>query len=228
MKKVLFTLATVFASLSLGSCSSSQEKENANANELGEQYAINFSAETVNPKQGKKVLIISASPRKEGNTDLLADEFAKGASEAGAKVEKVFLGDYDIKFYEEPAYVEGQPMQFPQDDAQMITDKMVDADVIVLASPVYFMNINGQMKTLIDRTFSRFMEIKDKEFFYITACADPLESTAMRAIDGFRGFVMCLPNPTERGMVMAIGMGRKGGVKGSKFMTQAYELGKKV
>ncbi|MBQ8009300.1 MAG: NAD(P)H-dependent oxidoreductase [Bacteroidaceae bacterium] len=210
----------------MGACGSSDKQEGVS--DLGEQYKINFSEESVNPKPNKKVLVISASPRRGGNTDLLSDEFIRGAREAGAQVEKVFLGDYDIKFYTEPETEPGQPIQWPQDDAQMITDKMVDADVIVLASPVYFMNIDGQMKALIDRTFSRFMEIKDKEFFYITACADPIDSTAMRAIDGFRGFVMCLPNPTERGMVKAIGMGRKGGVKGSQFMTQAYELGKKV
>jgi len=225
MKKFLLFIAVASTLMILGACNSSDNQQN---NELGEQYQIKFSAETINPKPNKRVLIISASPRKAGNTDLLADEFMRGAKEAGAQVEKIFLGDYDIKFYTEPESAPGEPIQWPQDDAQMITNKMVDADVIVLASPVYFMNINGQMKALIDRTFSRFMEIKDKEFFYITACADPLESTAMRAIDGFRGFVMCLPNPTERGMVMAIGMGRKGGVKGSQFMTQAYELGKKI
>lgn len=225
MKKFLLFIAVASTLMILGACNSSDNQQN---NELGEQYQIKFSAETINPKPNKRVLIISASPRKAGNTDLLADEFMRGAKEAGAQVEKIFLGDYDIKFYTEPESAPGESIQWPQDDAQMITNKMVDADVIVLASPVYFMNINGQLKTLIDRTFSRFMEIKDKEFFYITACADPLESTAMRAIDGFRGFVMCLPNPTERGMVMAIGMGRKGGVKGSQFMTQAYELGKKI
>lgn len=224
MKKSLLSIAAASALLMLGACSSG----NNSSNELGEQYQINYSAETVNPKPNKRVLIISASPRREGNTDLLADEFARGATEAGANVEKIFLGDYDIHFYDNPAILPGDPSSWPDDDAQMITDRMVAADVIVLASPVYFMNINGQMKALIDRTFTRFMEIKDKEFFYITACADPLESTAMRAIDGFRGFVMCLPNPTERGMVMAIGMGRPGGVKGTQFMTQAYELGKKV
>lgn len=225
MKKFLLFITSACTLITMGACGSSDTQQ---SNELGEQYQIKYSAETVNPKPNKKVLVISASPRREGNTDLLSDEFVRGAKEVGAQVEKIFLGDYDIKFYTEPEAAPGEPIQWPQDDAQMITNKMVDADVIVLASPVYFMNIDGQMKALIDRTFSRFMEIKDKEFFYITACADPLESTAMRAIDGFRGFVMCLPNPTERGMVLATGMGRKGGVKGSQFKKQAYELGKKV
>ena len=160
MKKFLLFIAVASTLMILGACNSSDNQQN---NELGEQYQIKFSAETINPKPNKRVLIISASPRKAGNTDLLADEFMRGAKEAGAQVEKIFLGDYDIKFYTEPESAPGESIQWPQDDAQMITNKMVDADVIVLASPVYFMNINGQLKTLIDRTFSRFMEIKDKE-----------------------------------------------------------------
>ena len=70
--------------------------------------------------------------------------------------------------------------------------------------------------------------MKDKEIFYLTACADAEESTADWAINGFRGFVMCLPNPTERGMVKATGMGRKRAVKGSKYETEAYNLVKNI
>jgi multimeric flavodoxin WrbA len=109
----------------------------------------------------------------------------------------------------------------------MLVEKMVKADVIVLSSPVYFMNITGQLKTLIDRTFSRYREIKDKEFFYITACADMEESTADCAITGFRGFVMCLPNPTERGSVKAIGLGPKAAVKDTKSCSKPTNLARK-
>ena len=193
------------------------------------RYHIHYSDTSTIKKAHKNVLIISGSPRREGNTDLLCDEFARGAKEAGARVEKIFLGDYDIKFFQEAdeRHV-GDSADVATDDAPMIVRKMLDADIIVLASPVYFMNINGQMKTLIDRTYSHFMDLKDKEFYYITACADNAESTADFAITGFRGFVMCLPNPTERGMIKAIGLGRKGSVKGTAFMQQAYGLGKGV
>lgn len=71
-------------------------------------------------------------------------------------------------------------------------------------------------------------DLKDNEFYYITACADRGESTADFAIAGFRGFVMCLPNPTERGMIKATGVGMKGSVKNTDFMRQAYELGKGI
>lgn len=203
--------------------------EKQTAESAQDRYSINCSDTSTVSKAHRNVLVISGSPRREGNTDLLCDEFVRGAKETGAHVEKIFLGDYDIKFFSErDERHAGDSADVAEDDAPMIVRKMLEADIIVLASPVYFMNINGQMKTLIDRTYSHFMDLKDKEFYYITACADNAESTADFAISGFRGFVMCLPNPTERGMIKAVGLGRKGSVKGTAFMQQAYEMGKGV
>ena len=226
MRPVISSLVVALFIGLLASCDNGK-KQTAEAEE--NRYGIHYSDTSIIKKAHKNVLIISSSPRREGNTDLLCDEFARGAKEAGARVEKLFLGDYDIKFFQEAdeRHV-GDSADVATDDAPMIVRKMLDADIIVLASPVYFMNINGQMKTLIDRTYSHFMDLKNKEFYYITACADRAESTADFAITGFRGFVMCLPNPTERGMIKAVGLGRKGSVKGTAFMQQAYELGKGV
>ena len=224
----LFLAVAVVATLALAtSCGVGQSGQNVES----EMYQINFSAESPNPKQGKSVLVISASPRRGGNTDLLCDEFARGAAEAGAKVEKVFLDDYKIDLFREiDTYMQPDSVAKAQarDDAYIVINKMLRSDVIVLASPVYYLNINGQMKNLIDRTFYCFMQLKDKEFYYITASADVESYAADCAVEGFRGFVRCLPNPTERGMVRALGMGRKGGVEGSPYMQQAYELGKGV
>lgn len=202
---------------------------NKQSDKSTERYHINFSETTTVQKEKKYVLIISGSPRKDGYTDLLCDAFARGAEEAGGRVEKAFLADYRIDYFSEADEQRvGDRANEAEDDVPMLVDKMVRADIIVLASPVYYMNITGQLKTFIDRTFGRYREMKNKEFFYLTACADPEESTADWAINGFRGFVMCLPNPTERGMVKAIGMGRKGAVKGSQYEEEAYNLGKKI
>ena len=227
MRKFIAVIATIVCALSVMSSCGGDKEQRKETDE--NRYGIRYSDTSTIKKAHKNVLVISASPRRGGNTDLLCDEFVRGAKEAGARVEKIFLGDYDIKFFQEAdeRHV-GDSADVATDDAPMIVRKMMDADIIVLSSPVYFMNINGQMKTLIDRTYSHFMELKDKEFYYITACADNAESTADFAITGFRGFVMCLPNPTERGMIKAIGLGRKGSVKGTAFMQQAYELGKGV
>lgn len=223
MKRIaLFIAISLFIGV-LTSCG------NSKSGSIPERYHINYSETSPSPKEHKRVLIISGSPRKGGNTDLLCDAFARGAKEAGGNVEKFFLGDYHIDYFtEDDEQRVGKRADEAADDVPMRVDKMVHADVIVLASPVYYMNITGQLKTFIDRTYGRYREMKDKEFFYLTACADPEESTAEWAVNGFRGFVMCLPNPTERGAVKAIGMGRKGAVKDSQYETEAYNLGKNI
>lgn len=223
MKKAIIYMVVSLLAGVLTSCG------NKRAEKSMERYHINFSETSPVRKADKSVLIISGSPRKGGNTDLLCDAFARGAEEVGGRVEKIFLADYRIDYFSEADEQRvGNRANEAEDDVPMLVDKMVHADVIVLASPVYYMNITGQLKTFIDRTFGRYREMKDKEFFYLTACADPEESTADWAVNAFRGFVMCLPNPTERGMVKAIGMGRKGAVKGSQYEDEAYNLGKNI
>ena len=220
------TVIYMVVSLLMGALTACGNKQ---ADKSAERYHINFSETSPVQKENKSVLIISGSPRKGGNTDLLCDAFARGAEEVGGQVEKIFLADYRIDYFSEADEQRvGDRADEAADDVPMLVDKMVRADVIVLASPVYYMNITGQLKTFIDRTFGRYREMKDKEFFYLTACADPEDSTADWAINAFRGFVMCLPNPTERGMVKAVGMGRKGAVKGSQFEEEAYQLGKGI
>lgn len=225
MKKLFRVLMGVCA-LSLTACAGDKQ-EAKEENELNEQYHINFSEKSHVSKAHKRVVIISAATRKGGNTNLLCDEFARGAKEAGGNVEKIFLGDYNIGYFS-MADMQGGSAKAVKDDAPELVEKLVDADIIVLSSPVYFMNITGQMKVFIDRTFSRYRDMKDKEFYYIVACADAEESTADYGITGLRGFVMCLPNPTERGYVKALCIRGQQEVKETQYMKEAYELGKKI
>ena len=99
----------------------------------------------------KKVLIISSTPRKHGNSEALCDSFLKGAQEAGHEVTKIALRDYKINYCIgcEQCSLHHKPC--PQkDDAAAIIEQMVNADVIVMATPVYFYAMSAQMKTLID------------------------------------------------------------------------------
>ena len=102
--------------------------------------------------------------------------------------------------------------------------------MVCMASPTYYMNVNDRMKTFIDATYLAWGDPKmgNKEYYYITACAQNSAETAEWCINGFRGFVMCTENPTERGYVSAIAMGRPGAVIGTDYMKQAYELGKTI
>lgn len=230
MMKSYFSLSAILLACALSACSSATTDNAPAAPAQGASLAavsgIPYSETTVNKKEGKNVLVISSSPRRGGNTDMLADEFVRGAQEAGGKVEKVFLADMDLAFLTEDGA--NKPLDVPRDNATgQLVEKFLSADVLCLASPTYYMNVNDRMKTFIDATFLAWGDERmgNKEYYYITACAQDADDTAEWCLNGFRGFVMCMPNPTERGSVKATSMGRPGAVAGTRYMEEAYQLG---
>jgi multimeric flavodoxin WrbA len=177
----------------------------------------------------KKVLVLSASPRKGGNSDLLCDQFMLGAKEAGNQAEKIFIRDKKINYCVACDACKGNGSCVHQDDMAEVLDKMIAADVIVMATPVYFYTMDAQMKTLIDRTVARYTEIRNKEFYFIVTAADGSKSALERTIDGFRGFTdCCLDGAKEKGIIYGTGAWHMGDIKGTRAMAQAYEMGKKV
>jgi multimeric flavodoxin WrbA len=98
-----------------------------------------------------KVLGIAGSPRRGGNTDLLLDEALRGAEEAGAEVEKIYVRDYKITPCIEcnGCFKEGKCVV--KDEMQEIYPKLLEADRIIFASPMFFMGITGWAKALVDR-----------------------------------------------------------------------------
>ena len=176
----------------------------------------------------KKVLILSSSPRRGGNSDTLCDEFLRGAQEAGHEVEKIFLKDKTIHYCTGCGVCnEGKPC--PQkDDAPEIVRKMVAADVIVLATPVYFYTMSAQMKTLIDRCCARYTEMTDKEFYFILTAAEESIPMMERTVECFRGLLDCLEDPREKGVVYGVGAWRAGDIEGMPAMDEAYAMGRGV
>lgn len=176
----------------------------------------------------KNVLVLSASPRKGGNSDLLCDQFVLGAREAGHQVEKIVLRDKNIRYCTGcgACYASGTCVQ--QDDMAGMLEKILAADVIVMATPVYFYTMNAQMKTLIDRTVARYTAISNKEFYFIVAAADSSKQAMERTLEGFRGFTSCLSGAHEKGVVYGTGAWKVGDINGSKAMQEAYAMGKNV
>ena len=105
---------------------------------------------------------------------------------------------------------------------------MIDADVIVLASPVYFYSIDAQLKTVIDRTVARWTEVKNKEFYYIVTCADEERESQERTLECFRGYADCVEGAVEKGVIYGTGVYQPGEVKGKAALIQAYEMGKAI
>lgn len=176
----------------------------------------------------KKVLILSGSPRKNGNSDLLCDEFAKGAKEAGHDVEKIRVAEKKVGYCRGCYACKESGKCIIKDDMADILQKMIDAEVIVLASPVYFYSIDAQLKTVIDRTVARWLEVRDKEFYYIVTAADAEQEAADTTIACFRGYADCVEGAKEMGVIYGMGAYEKGEIIGSAAMTQAYDMGKQV
>lgn len=177
----------------------------------------------------KKVLLISSSPRRGGNSELLCDQFMAGAQEAGNEAEKIVLSEKRIGYCRACNSCRRNGGSCVQtDDAAEIVDKMIAADVIVMATPVYFYSMSAQMKTLIDRTYPKYTQISDKAFCFIVTAADNREQSMNRVVGGLRGFTACLPNSTEAGVVYGVGAWAAGDIKASDAMTKAFEMGKQV
>ncbi len=176
----------------------------------------------------KDILVISSSPRKGGNSDLLCDQFIKGALEAGHKVEKIALREKNIHPCLGCGACESSHRCVQKDDMAAVLDRIVEADVIVMATPVYFYTMSAQMKTLIDRTVPRYTEITGKEFYFIATAADGNKKALERTIDGFRGFTDCLEGVQEKGVLLAPGVWKKGEIEGTAAMEEAYAMGRQA
>lgn len=176
-----------------------------------------------------KVLILSSSPRRHGNSDLLCDEFMRGALDAGHEVAKVFLRDKEINYCIgcDGCRRTGGRCLIDDDMAKILT-QMIMSDVIVMASPVYFYSMDAQMKTLIDRTVAKYIKIINKDFYFIVTAADSNKQALERTIEGFRGFMDCLDDAKEKGVIYGTGVWQKGDVLNTDLMMQAYEMGKSL
>ena len=174
----------------------------------------------------KKILVISTSLRANSNSKALAEAFAEGAASAGHEVELVSLRDKQISFCRGCFACLNLGRCVIRDDAPAIVEKMHDADVIVFASPIYYYEMSGQMKTLLDRANSLFdSDYAFKEVYLLTAAAEDEEQVPERAISGLSGWVECFPRASLAGTVFAGGLNDEGEIAGHPALKKAYDMG---
>lgn len=189
----------------------------------------------------KNVLVLSSSARQGSNSDTLCDEFMRGAEDAGHTVVKIMLKEQKIAPCTGCAACRQQNKCIHGDDMDVILDKMDDADVIVLATPVYFYTMSGLLKMTLDRTYGRYSGFKDKDFYFImTSGAQKIipspnegaNSSAENAIGdstfaSLRAYVRHVTRKQEKGYIHGCGHAA-GSVKETSAMTEAYEKGRAV
>lgn len=175
----------------------------------------------------KTVLILSTSPRPDGNSEILAEEAARGARDAGNRVEKITLRDKTLGFCRGCLVCQTTMHCVLSDDADEIVQKMLQADAVIFATPVYFYGMSGQMKTLLDRTNPLFpADYAFREIYLIATAADTDESAADRTVSGLQGWIDCFPLARLRGVIAGTGADTAGSIRQfPEKLRSAYDLG---
>ena len=177
----------------------------------------------------KKVLIISTSLRHNSNSETLAGEFAKGAKEAGHEVKEITLRDKNIGFCKGCLACLKLGHCVIQDDAVEIAKQMHDAQVIVFATPIYYYEMSGQMKTMLDRANPLYgTDYAFEDIYFLSTAAEDENGVDSRAIAGLEGWIDCFERAKLAGTVFAGGVDAAGAITGHTALKKAFEMGKSI
>lgn len=173
----------------------------------------------------RNILIISSSPRKNGNSQMLCEQFKRGAEEKGHTVTLIRLMEKKIGFCRAcDRCMRNDGTCVLNDDMEEILKLFQKADVLVLATPVYFYGISAQMKTFIDRTYPIWQHLGKKEVYYIIS-AGLGEDIIERSLGDLDGFVEHLEEYRIAGRIYATDVMEAGLVKNLDVFEKAYQMG---
>lgn len=181
-----------------------------------------------NQQQHKKIIVIYTSMRR-GNSERLGDAFSKGAEAAGHDVEKIYLRDQTIQYCTGCEACEHTGRCVINDDAEKIVRKMVWADVVALALPVYFGNIPGQLKTLFDRMNAVFRQPYRFRKVVVLAIADQNRPEMFDGVwQSVESWLLAFPKAALAEKIGVGGVNRRGEIEGHAALRQAEDLGRRL
>ena len=177
----------------------------------------------------KKVIVISTSLRPGSNSHAMAEQFAKGAKAAGHQVEFVSLRGKEIKFCIGCLSCQKTGACVFKDDVPAIMESVLNADVVCWATPIYYYELSGQMKTLIDRMNAMYpKDYKFREVYLLTTAAENEEFVPKRAEGGLTGWIDCYGKSALKGHLFCGGVGSPNEIAGNAKLQEAFEMGKNV
>ena len=177
----------------------------------------------------KKVIVISTSLRRGSNSDMLAGKFVEGAKEAGNDVEKISLIGKDIQFCKGCFGCQKLGRCVIKDDVNDIMAKVLEADVVCWATPIYYYEMSGQMKTLIDRMNAMYpLDYKFRDVYLLSTAHEDEAETPKRAEAGLTGWIDCFPESRLAGSLFCGGVNAPREIEGNPKLQDAFELGKGV
>ena len=177
----------------------------------------------------KKVIVISTSLRVGSNSDMLADKLIEGAQAAGNEVEKITLSGKSIGFCKGCLACQKLGKCVIDDDANAIMQKVLEADVVCWATPIYYYEMSGQMKVLIDRMNAMYsLDYKFRDVYMLTTAAEDEPEVPKRAEAGLTGWIDCYPKSRLAGTLFCGGVDAPRTIRGSVKLQEAYQLGKNI
>lgn len=175
----------------------------------------------------KKILIISSSLRAGSNSGALAEAFAAGAREAGHEAELISLRGKTVGFCRGCFVCQEKRRCVIRDDADAICQKALNADVLVFATPIYYYEMSGQLKTLLDRLNPLFpSDYAFRDVYMLTAAAEDDAHVPQRAVSGLEGWIECFERARLAGSVFMGGVTDPGENQQHPALEEAYLLGK--
>ena len=174
-----------------------------------------------------KVLIITTSIRAKSNSDILAEKVAEGAREAGHDVEVISLKEKKIGFCKGCLACLKTRKCLIADDAVEIAEKVKESDTLVFATPIYYYEMSGQMKTLLDRMNPLYSsDYKFQKVYMMSVAAEDEEFVPERAENGLKGWVDCFDKAEFAGSLFCGGINDMGEAAGrDKELDEAYRFG---
>ena len=167
--------------------------------------------------------------RAGSNSQMLAEQFAEGAKAAGNQVEFISLRGKEIKFCVGCLACQKLGRCVINDDVPAITESVLNADVVCWATPIYYYEMSGQMKTLIDRMNAMYpKDYRFRDVYLLATATEDEEYVPKRAETGLTGWIDCYPKSRLAGTLFCGGVPMPRDIEGNGKLQEAYEMGKNV
>ena len=177
-----------------------------------------------------KVLVITTSLRAKSNSDRLAEELIRGAKDAGHEVEQISLKGKEIRFCIGCLSCQKTQKCVLKDDAVRIAEKVKEAETLVFVTPIYYYEMSGQMKTLLDRMNPLYpSDYKFRKVYMLSVAAEDEDYVPEKAVSGLRGWVDCFEKAELAGTLFCGGISDPNEATGrSVELDEAYQFGKQL
>lgn len=176
-----------------------------------------------------KVTVITGSAHKKGTSAMLADKFIEGAMESGHEVFRFDAAFEKVNPCLACEYCSAHDTQcVHKDSMEKLNEKLIDADVIVFATPLYYYTVSAQIKAVIDRFHAKNAVLSGNKKAIMLATAYGDDDQTMEALDKMFNSALRFLNWENAGTVYAIGCPIREVIENTNYLQQAYDLGKNL